>query len=845
MTMENQNENLTPDELIEKLKEKLAIDRDAYSKIVEETEVKTEDEILVEENTNEIDEMYSADDEIFEENEVEGEISEFEEIDGVIDDSDKIEAEQLDEYDLVEEDVLLEESNTFNDLQSITETPSYPIESEDIADEAVDSKIEQILKEIEADDDISDDENTVVFDKVIEDDQTGVFDAVKEDDEAVDSVSFENDQRRPKVYRFRLSSRDNEETKLHDAITDVDVEDEMAKTKLNDVPELKKPDLVVMQTFGATVEHVRSLYGDDIADEYEKMIANSDFTEREAVEYEYTTTAQKNEIFHEFKSKMQHARARIAASALVCLFMLLLENLSLIGINLGGIFNSEVYPISYIMIDLQLLLICGVLALPILKNGISEILMLEPTSRSVSSAMFVVAVLFDIISCFVGGPVILYNFTAGLALLFSMVCEVVSLKRDYMSFRVVSSDKVKNAAVVGVGTSKNEEVSVYEQLEDDEEVKIINLQRGKFIKSFFARTKQIDSSSQDKIILPLALAAMVVVFVISMATGKGASAAVKVANMSFSAFLPFAVYFSLCYPLNKASVSVYENGAAIIGNAALEEYSGSSIICFEDRDVFPSYCVKLKSVKVYGNASIDKVLYNTSSVFSKVGGPLCDVFSLSTVESGTSSDVELISADEDGIEALVDGKKILVGLPSFMLKYGINVRKDEQDTDDYARLYVAENDLLSAKFYIKYNLDVDFENVISRMTSCGICAVLKTYDPNINDKMLSTFIDTTKYPIKVIKCKLGDDFGEIHDDIDSGIISTNGAKSTVDATVTCERLYNIRMSANNVKVVSMIIGMILAAFMAVFGVTPFASLIVAVYQLLWMIPAIVSGKLYL
>ena len=134
---------------------------------------------------------------------------------------------------------------------------------------------------------------------------------------------------------------------------------------------------------------------------------------------------------------------------------------------------------------------------------------------------------------------------------------------------------------------------------------------------------------------------------------------------------------------------------------------------------------------------------------------------------------------------------------------------------------------------------------MSRITACGICAVLKTFDPNIDDKMLSGFIDTNKYPIKVVKCSIGEEFGIVHDELDTGIVSTGNAKNTVEATVTSEYLYNIRNSANNVKIVSMIIGIILCMFVAFFKVNPFASVIVAAYQLLWAIPALISGKLYL
>ena len=261
---------------------------------------------------------------------------------------------------------------------------------------------------------------------------------------------------------------------------------------------------------------------------------------------------------------------------------------------------------------------------------------------------------------------------------------------------------------MGVGTSDSPEVTAYEQLDEGEEVKVVDINKGNFVSDFFFRTKQSDTSPHDKVLLPLTVALMVVIFVLSIFMHKDASLSLKIAHMSFSIFVPFAVYFSLALPISKASSHVYESGSAIIGDAALEEYSGSSIITFNDTDIFPSYCVKLKSVKVYGDSRIDKILYNASSIFARLGGPLSDVFSVSTMEIGTSDDVELVNCLDDGIEALVDGKRILVGKASFLAKYNIFARDDESDDKKYNHMYIAEDNFLSAKFYIKYSLDVDF-----------------------------------------------------------------------------------------------------------------------------------------
>ena len=127
------------------------------------------------------------------------------------------------------------------------------------------------------------------------------------------------------------------------------------------------------------------------------------------------------------------------------------------------------------------------------------------------------------------------------------------------------------------------------------------------------------------------------------------------------------------------------------------------------------------------------------------------------------------------------------------------------------------------------------------MNSCGICAVLKTFDPNINDALISKFI-SNKYQLKVLKLTANEKMGAVAEELDSGIVSITGSKNAVDATVICEKLYNIKSTVNLVKVISMVIGIIISVIFAVFGLSLINSLFVVVYQLLWILPAFVLGK---
>ena len=855
----NHYENLTPDELVKKLKEKLEKDKNVFSNIVDDSSTNETESITAEmedlSEVPEIAEIEEADlvDEVEDELEVFDTTPDF--VDSNVESVDLVDFEEADDDVIAQlpvdaltydEDVLSINEPEYNVTVAPAIEDSHNVSDDEYEDAALKEKIALLFADFdELDDDVKAPVLETQAEKTTKDENHPQSVSASDIDSDTKLVDVNTNVRRPKVYRFRKVDLSEQETKLHSVVHFDGADDENEQTRLNDVPELNKPDLKVMQTFGASVEHVRELFGEDVADEYENVLLQSEISERSVVDNEYVSAEQNESVIKKFKSKLAKLKLKMTVSAIMCAILLFLENASLVGITFGGILDSVAYPVSYIMICLQFLLITGALAFSVVKKGIRDIVSLEPSYYSLTLALALVTVVCDIVGCFVEGGIVLYNFCASLALLFALTYEYFMCKRDYMSFKIVSSDKAKSAAMVSIGTAKTPEVAIYEQLEEDEEIKLISLHRGTFINDFFSRSKQTDSSVQDKIILPLTISVMVILFIVSLVLHDDYAHSLMIANMSLSVLVPFAAYFSLAIPFSKATASLYESGSAIVGTSTLDEYAGSSIICFEDKDIFPSYCVKLKSVKVYGDSRIDRILYNTASVFSKAGGPLSDVFSLATMEIGISDSVELVRADDDGIEAIVDSKRILVGKETFLAKYGIFARNDESDDNKYTRMYVAEDDFLSAKFYIKYSLDVDFENVISRIAGCGICGVLKTFDPNIDDDLVSRYIDTNKYPVKVVKCKIGDDISTVREELNSGIVSISNAKSTVDAVVACERLYNIRSSSNTVKILATIIGIILCAFIAFFNVSPISSVLIALYQLLWTIPNIISAALYI
>ena len=122
--------------------------------------------------------------------------------------------------------------------------------------------------------------------------------------------------------------------------------------------------------------------------------------------------------------------------------------------------------------------------------------------------------------------------------------------------------------------------------------------------------------------------------------------------------LPVCSFVAFGLPVYRAGRKAYAMDCAIVGDASVDEYADASVVSFNDSDVFPAAGVKVRSIKLYGNSRIDRVLYTVSGVFDQLGGPLADVFRQATKDFGKDGDVDILEIKSGGVEAAVDGEHV-------------------------------------------------------------------------------------------------------------------------------------------------------------------------------------------
>ncbi len=374
---ENMDE-LSPEALVEKLKEKLAIDRDTYSKLVDENEAPSKSA----DNDNDV---YGVLD-VFAESQGEPQDSSFDQSTGDIDDlldedfigefesTAEIESplsmkldndDNLDEihdlfdnaqavYESADDDEEgLETLNGIFDIQAdenasvqseipvrtaIEEPAQDPVQAPTQSqsqipndeDDFVRAKLKQLFSDFDEETPASPEqfEKTAEFDLPDFDEELQSEPTVNDatacaaDDvytqAAPSQTSTAAPPKKPKVYYFRkYDPTDNDATKLHQAVSVSDEEEDNAKTRLHEVPDLESPDLNVMQTFGASVDHVRELYGDNVATEYEKVLTTPENNVKlAAVDDEYVSKSQNQSIIDTFKRKISRYKIKIVFSVI-------------------------------------------------------------------------------------------------------------------------------------------------------------------------------------------------------------------------------------------------------------------------------------------------------------------------------------------------------------------------------------------------------------------------------------------------------------------------------------------------------------------------------------------------
>ncbi|MBQ7599283.1 MAG: hypothetical protein IJU57_01260 [Clostridia bacterium] len=575
---------------------------------------------------------------------------------------------------------------------------------------------------------------------------------------------------------------------------------------------------------------------------------------------EFIDKSQIKELREKYKRKATGLLIRLCLCVIIAIGLLIYENIPAIsGLfggaqqQLSGAVNPVLYPVVYAMISLQLMLLCCLCAYEEILKGFKSLFKGTPRPESVTAVLAVLGIVYSIVEPSViktGEAPAMFNFVVALAVILTLVYSTYNNKREMMNFRIVASKKPKHIVKKLADDETLGELNAFDESADSGDV--MKIEKTDFIDGFYARLDKPDASTGSFITFVMSISVALAVIVGIFSAFKGDTAAQVCRNIFISvlAFTPISLFISFSYPFFRANRSAKKYNSTIIGETSLEEYSNASIISFDDKNVFPSYSVKVQNIRIYNNARIDRVLYYAASVFAYAGGPLQDVFELATKDMGNSQDVQIFEADRGYLATRVDGVNIIFGNDETLLDRGFDIpssaTEDDVDfSDELSVMYMFRESKLVAKMYIKYVMDPDIDMILKQLSGDGLRVCVRTFDPNIDEDMIWKKLNNKQMRLQIIRYADADEVENFEEKADSGLVTNGSPKFLLQVISFCGRVLQARKTNVALCTLSIMIAIAIMILMLLTGaLNGMNSLLIALYHLIWLIPIYISASVH-
>ena len=536
-------------------------------------------------------------------------------------------------------------------------------------------------------------------------------------------------------------------------------------------------------------------------------------------------------IRHQLRQETHQTRLRLIVVTVLAILLLFLENISYVP------FVSESFVQNQTAGVLNAILLLGIAlaAWPRMYAGVKGLLLgrILPESLLVleMAAAFVYAIVFGIL----GTDIMYFSFVPalGVVMLYCFRALYCETRRRNFEKLVAAGEKL-----VLSPTEQEKGRGTWETAED-KTYGLYRVRKSAAVDGFSERSSTVCEDERVNFVLLLASFGVgIAAFLISFLTLHSLTAAVEVA--AFACFFT-APAVMMCgthvYPMHRTDC-VSGDDSAVVGESTVTEATGVRAIAFEDVEAAPSAGVKLSGVRVYCDDPTTVFRYLTA-LYGYIGGPLCGRFSGMYVNQNAASSalVELVDATKDGVSAAIDGAEILVGNGQYMTAYGIVPAYDAADErvlpdGKCGVLYVAVNGMICMKFYIEHTISPEFEHNVKRLYRHHIVAILRTYDPNFNDKTVSHSAVLRDSGVHVISKRREERADFYAERAKGGIVTAGNSAKLLSLLLLCFRTRSVLRFGRVYKIIGGVLGGALGILLCVMGLYGFVpSACAALYQL--------------
>ena len=680
-----------------------------------------------------------------------------------------------------------------------------------------------------------------------------------EEDESEDDTAFQED-----VLEYDQEIPENDESEEPDSIVDEEIPPEKSE-KEEDIPEIEEIPSEIDIHGEETVEDILPFLSKrrrQITEDPEESVlvqkseeqtdvlkhplprgqklTSSFFLRRKQKEGEEEHPG--NSSITAWRTVLAHTRWTFVAlilMALITAFLVVLECIPALRTAIFAKLDTALVPKAAMLLDSFGLLLCLLLYLPAIIQGIKRLSDRVLDVELSTAAITFVAMVYQTVVAFLDKGLFLVGMP------FAFLLTLSQLSRLFMALAVQNSAEIclnSHNGTTAVLRRASDLPEVKEALADSEYDHHLVMSTARFTdpNAFLARLEKEHISSRYNLIGLCGALLMGVISGVFAAVYKsphavGYGIAVLCAAYPLTAYLVHHwSFFRLAKELRQANMTV-------AGEYAVYELANADVVCLRDVDAFPAKDVKITHIKLCEDKRLDLIFIRLRALFAVLGGPLSGIFSVSGESVDRQLDVTVTDITHDGISAIVDGEVVHVGKGAYMAQKGIGFMYDADDeailrTTDTPIMFVSCGGVSSAKIYLRYQISEAFESYVHHLTGAGIGVILRTRDPFITGKMIDRLSCLEKGTVGVVRSTLG---GKTVTDALSGGLVGYGTKP--------QHLYRTRFlfsayrrmqkSLPWLSLASIPLCGVLCALSAAAGAVSL-SLMAVLYQLLGVIPSL-------
>ena len=573
-----------------------------------------------------------------------------------------------------------------------------------------------------------------------------------------------------------------------------------------DINELDRSDLALLLEFGYTEEVLQNVPEDKIEglsdDELMDGITQESQSELDEPVETVDTEEDKQERFEKLKGKLNKQYElyrkkrggillRFIISAVFAFVVLVYEMLSVLNLQLGGIFNRDDYFFAYALVGLQLLIFAVIPAAKCIFESFKKIFTDGIDSYFIAGVSVLVTVLYDFIVVFERKDIPpTFHFCAALIILLAELSELMKLNSEMRNYEYYFSEYLFDEDITDVELykytlAKSEgRGSVAEKMYLgglDSKTEVYFPQAVESVNGFFEATKI--NSKRNKAMFGWIIASVVVAFIFTIVSGiiyEAFWVAAASFLITFNLMMPIIAIVAEWLPFERLSAQNYSYGAAFASEGAAESIDKCDMLVFNDLHIFEKCDAKSVNLAIYDSTSKATLLSCLDAVYSEIGGPLQSAFSSLNLQSLGKCKINRVA--RSGVEAFVGSSySVLIGDEQFMSRYGIFFPKPTlgKEEDKIFTVCVSINNRATARIAVKYRINVTFYNILQKLLEDKIYCAVQTYDPMISAELVARVRPYKGAPVNVVHKSSADYVLEKHQHKTGALYSVKGEELSV------------------------------------------------------------------